>query len=262
MLSRIWYFLEMRKYLEFERWVESFLKKSPWIELVEKVVEVQGSLGGWNKTPQISQGKIRDGLIELLALHDMRGLDVDFLDTFKQIEGNSLQEIRAAAREYCISLLREQIRIGNTFFLDADEMKESELTVLIPGILEARTNEIKNLEANPPLSDVYSTYYGFSILTSGGIVEDFGGIPTDTRAHLINVMKQIGNVEYITAKQLKFSYLSFRNCSDQLKIILWNLLKMCIGGIKSQKAAIETLGMIGDSRGIILMNSRLQNVKD
>jgi hypothetical protein len=252
----------MRKYLDFVGWAESFLKKSSWAELLEKVTEVQNSVGGYNKSPQISQGKVRDGLLELLALQDMKGLDVDLLDVLKQIDGTNLQEVREAARGLCIQLLREQIRIGNTFFLDADVMKESELTVLIPGVLEARIREIRNLETNPPLSDVYSTYYGFSILTSGGIVEDFGGVPKDTREQLIDVMQRIGNVENISAKQLKFSYLSFRNCSDQLKVILWNLLKMCIGGIKSQKAAIETLGKIGDSRGIVLMNSRLQNVKD
>ena len=253
----------MRKYFDFERWANGFLKKSSWIELLEKVAEVQNSVGGLTDvTPQISQGKVRDGLLELLALQDMRGLDINLLDIFKQLNGTNLREVREAARELCIPLLREQIRIGNTFFLDADVMKESELTVLIPGVLEARINEIRNLETNPPLSDVYSTYYGFSILTSGGIVEDFGGVPKDTREQLIDVMQRIGSVENISAKQLKFSYLSFRNCSDQLKVILWNLLKMCIGGIKSQKVAIETLGKIGDSRGIVLMNSRLQNVKD
>ena len=248
--------------MDFERWAESFLKKSSWSELLEKVAEVQDPVEGGNKTPQISQGKIRDGLLELLALQDVRGLDIDLLDTVRKIDGDNLQEIRNTAREHCIPLLREQIRIGNTFFLDADAMRETELTVLIPGILEARINEIKSLETNPPLSDVYSTYYGFSILTSGGIVEDFGGVPTDTREQLIDVMQRIGNVENISAKQLKFSYLSFRNCSNQLKIILWNLLKMCIGGIKSQKAAIKTLGNIGDSRGITLMNSRLQNAEE
>ena len=133
----------MRRYRDFEEWVQNFLKESPWNELLEKVVEVQESTGLGNKTPQISQGKVRDGLLELLSLQDMRGLDFDLLEAFKQMDGNDLQEIRLAAREKCIPLLREQIRRGNTFFLDADTMRESELTVLIPGILEARINEIR-----------------------------------------------------------------------------------------------------------------------
>ncbi|MHA1135170.1 MAG: HEAT repeat domain-containing protein [Candidatus Thorarchaeota archaeon] len=251
----------MRKYPAFESMVEGFLKKSSWNDFLDKLEELWNAKV-WNMYIQVTSGKIRDGIIELLKMQDIRGLDVDLLKAFRHIEGNNLEEIRKGVREHCISLLREQIRVGNTFFIDADSMKETELTVLIPDILEARTKEIQNLESKPPLSDVYSTYYGFSILTSGGIVADWGGVPTDTRAQLIGVMQQIGNVENIPAKHLKFSYLSFRNCSDNLKTILWNLLKMSIGGLKSQKAGIEVLGNISDSRAVDLMNSKLENVQD
>jgi len=260
-LSKIWYHLEMRDYLGFERVVDNFLKKSSWNDLMDKLQEVQNVQGG-NRTTQISPGKVRDGIIQLLKMQDMRGLDIDMFEAFRHIEGSNLEEIRRGVREHCISLLREQIRAGNTFFIDADAMKETELTVLIPGILEARTKEIETLESKPPLSDVYSTYYGFSILTSGGLVTEMGGVPTDTRVLLDQVMRQLGNVENITARQLKFSYLSFRNCSDNLKTILWNLLKMCIGGLKSQKAGIEVLGNLGDSRALDLMNSKLENVAE
>ncbi|MGY5858257.1 MAG: hypothetical protein RTU63_02730 [Candidatus Thorarchaeota archaeon] len=261
MLSKIWYHLEMRKYLGFESVVDEFLKKVTWNELLDRLQEVQNAKG-WNREPQIAPGKVRDGIIELLKIQDMKCLDIDLLEAFRHIEGNNLEEIRRGVREHCISLLREQIRVGNTFFIDADAMKETELTVLIPGILEARTKEIESLESKPPLSDVYSTYYGFSILTSGGLVSDWGGVPTDTRVLLDQVMQQLGNVENITAKQLKFSYLSFSNCSDNLKTTLWNLLKMCIGGLKSQKAGIDLLGNLGDSRALELMNLKLENVKD
>ena len=259
MLSRIWYSLEMRKYSLFERLVDSFLKESSWNDFLDTLERIQ-SAPNWDL--HTSEGKIRDGIIELLQLQEMRGLDIDVLEAFRNIKGINLEEIREGVREHSISLLREQIRIGNTFFIDTDDLKETELTVLIPGILEARLNEVQNLETKPPLSDVYSTYYGFSILTSGGLAADWGGVPPETKSQLLEVMQQIGNVENISAKQLKFSYLSFSNCSDNLKTILWNLLKMCIGGIKSQKAGIEVLGNIADTRVIDLMNSKLENVKD
>ena len=261
LLSRIWYHLEMRKYSAFEGIVEEFLEKSSWNDFLDKMEEVQ-NVQERNRQWQISSGKLRDGIIELLQIQDMKGIDTDLVEAFRHIDGNKLEDIRKGVRKHSISLLREQIRAGNTFFIDTNAIKETELTVLIPGILEARTQEIQDLEPKPPLSDVYSTYYGFSILTSGGIVADMGGVPADTRAQLLGVMQQIGNVENISAKQLKFSYLSFRNCSDNLKTILWNLLKMCIGGTKSQKAGIEVLGNIGDSRGLELMNLKLENVQD
>ena len=261
LLSRIWYHLEMRKYSAFEGIVEEFLEKSSWNDFLDKMEAVQ-NVQERNRQWQISSGKLRDGIIELLQIQDMKGIDTDLVEAFRHIDGNKLEDIRKGVRKHSISLLREQIRAGNTFFIDTNAIKETELTVLIPGILEARTQEIQDLEPKPPLSDVYSTYYGFSILTSGGIVADMGGVPADTRAQLLGVMQQIGNVENISAKQLKFSYLSFRNCSDNLKTILWNLLKMCIGGTKSQKAGIEVLGNIGDSRGLELMNLKLENVQD
>ena len=263
MISTLGQYLEMRNYPAFENTIEKALKEHSWEELLGMLREVQDAKRlaiGWNIP--LAPGKMREGMIHILRIQDMIYLDIDFLDAFKHLQGSNLEEIRKGVREYCISLLREQIRRGNTFFIDAEVLKETALTVLVPGILEARIEEIENLETNPPLSDVYSTYYGFSILTSGGLSADLGGIPPATKAQLTEAMQQVGNVENISAKQLKFSYLSFGNCSDNLKTLLWNLLKMCIGGIKSQKAGIDILGNLGDTRALDLMHLRLENVND
>ncbi len=263
MKDSLGHYLEMRDYAALEKTVINFLKRDSWENLLIALREVQAAEAlapGWEFP--LSAGKMRDGLIKLLKLEEMNGLDIDFLDMLAEIDGSSLDEIQSAARENCISLMKEQIRVGNTFFLDAETMKETDLTVLVPGIIEARIKEIESLESKPPLSDVYSTYYGFSILTSGGLSTDWGGIPPATKSQLNEVMQDLGNVENISAKQLKFSYLSFSNCSDHLKTLLWNLLKMCIGGIKSQKAGIEVLGNLGDSRALDLMHLKLDNVHD
>jgi hypothetical protein len=257
------HYLEMRNYPAFEKTVENFLKRDSWEELLVTLREVRAAevlAPGWEYP--LGPGKMRDGMIELLRLREMQGLDFDFLHVLTDIDGNNLDEIRKAARKHCISLLRDQIRGGNTFFIDAEAMKETDLTILIPGIIEARIKEVEALTSKPPLSEVYSTYYGFSILTSGGLSADWGGIPPETKSQLNEVMQDLGNVENISAKQLKFSYLSFSNCSDYLKTLLWNLLKMCIGGIKSQRAGIEFLGGLGDSRALHLMHQKLENVQD
>lgn len=263
MNNSLGHYLEMRDYVALEKTVEKFLETRSWEELLGKLREIQDAsqlADGW--TFPLTPGKMRDGLIELLSLHDMTGLDTDFLETFRHLEGKNLEEIRDTAREYSITLLREQIRRGNTFFIDADAMIETDLTILVPGIIESRTKEIKGLESKPPLSDIYSTYYGFAILTSGGLSTDVGGIPTATKEQLNGVMQQLGSVQSVSAKQLKFSYLSFGNCSDHLKTVLWNLLKMCIGGIKSQKTGIEVLGTLGDSRALDLMHAKLETVQE
>jgi len=263
MTSEIGHHLEMRDYPAFERSVKKILEEYSWEELLERLREIRNAshlAPGWNIA--LNPGKMRDGIINLLNLQNMEGLDTDLLDSYKHLQGSNLKEIREAAGKHSISMLREQIRVGNTFFIDTEAIKETELTVLIPGIIEARTKEVQALEPNPPLSDVYSTYYGFSILTSGSLDTDWAGIPSDTKSQLIEVMQQLGNVENISARQLKFSYLSFRNCSDDLKVLLWNLLKMCVGGIKSQKAGIDILGNLGDSRAIELMHLKLEKVID
>jgi len=154
--------LEMRNYPVFEIAVEKFLRRNTWEDLFENLETIQDAQRlavGW-EIP-LAPGKMREGMINLLHLQDMRCLDIDFLEAFKHLQGDSLEENRKAAREHSISLLREQIHNGNTFYIDADVIKETELTVLVPGVLEARTNEIQNLESNPPLSDIFNILWLF-----------------------------------------------------------------------------------------------------
>ena len=88
------------------------------------------------------------------------------------------------------------------------------------------------------------------------------GVLPEVRDYLVARMNEIGDVENISTSQLKFSYLSFRHCTNHLKSVLWNLLKMSIGGQKSQREGIRVLGELADSRALNLMHLRLENAKD
>lgn len=260
---RIGHHLEMRQYTSLQEEANTIIKQESWprfLELLREQLDAEVLDTGWDIP--LAHGKVRDGMKVILNLEDLPELDIDFLKAFEDLEGGNLDQIRPKARERAVDLLRDQIAKGNTFFIDAESLKETELTVLIPHILEARTREIQVLEPDPPLSEVYSTYYGFSILTTGGVTSSLAGIIPEVRDQLVAIMNEIGDVENISTSQLKFSYLSFRQCTSHLKLVLWNLLKMSIGGQKSQRDGIRVLGELADSRALNLMHLRLENAKN
>jgi hypothetical protein len=155
-------------------------------------------------------------------------------------------------------LMGEQVKRGNTFFLNLDGMKENELAVFVPDALNARIREVENLEPKPSLYKVYSTYYGFSILTSGSVTSRVAGVPEGIREELLSVLGDIGGIKKLESKQLKFSSLAFPNCSGHLIALLWNLLKLSIGGKKGRLKALKKLGALGDSRALDLLHHLLE----
>ena len=254
--------MELRDYRTLEGRVGTLLEQMSWREILQGLSEVTQEreiVPGWGIP--LRPGILRDGMVSLLGLTDMPGLDVDFLDEFRGLSTESIADLRLDARNLAIDLLKEQIDRGNTYFMDTEFMKETDQAVLVPGIVEARTKEIESLEPNPPLSEVYCTYYGFTVLTSGGLMRDRGGISPDTVDKLMTILSGLGDVEIIPSKQLKFSYLSFRTCSNHQKVLLWNLLRTCLGGDKAQRAGLEVLGELGDSRACDLLHLRLRQSK-
>ena len=251
--------MELRDYVALLDRIQSFVRKKSWAEFISEMQDIKAKPSirlGWDLP--LRPGVLRDGMASLLHLDDIPGLDVDFLKAFGDLEGDTLQEIEQQARPLAIDHLRNQVDRGNTFFMDTEFMKESDQAVIVPHVIEARTKEIEALGQNPSLADVYSTYYGFTVLTSGGLAHDRGGIAEVTRERLMSILRSLGDVNEIPSKQLKFSYLSFRPCSSHLKVLLWNLLRMCVGGDKAQRAGIDVLGELGDTRAIGLMHLRLE----
>ncbi len=251
--------MELRDYRTLVGRVGTLLGEMSWKQIVDSLRQVSQErelVPRWGIS--LRPGILRDGMVSLLGLSDMPGLDVDFLDKFGNFEPETIEDLRFGARDLAIDLLKEQIGRGNTYFMDTEFMKETDQAVLVPGVVESRTKEIESLEPNPPLSDVYCTYYGFTVLTSGGLMRDRGGISPDTMDKLMTVLSGLGDVKLIPSKQLKFSYLSFRNCSNHQKVLLWNLLRVCLGGDKGQRAGLDILGELADSRATDLLHLRLQ----
>ena len=89
----------MRKYSDFERWVTNFLKQSSWKKLLDRLQELRATLGG-DTRQQISLGKIRDGVINLLKIQDLKALDIDLLEALKDIEGDHISTLLTAVRKF------------------------------------------------------------------------------------------------------------------------------------------------------------------
>lgn len=250
--------LELRDYQRLEELVEHYIHESDWSYVInllhrsKSLEEIAPNIGF-----PLREGIMRDGVFALLDLSIFSGVDIDPLQTFKDLRGDSLSDIRRHAREGIIDIVKDQLSHGITFFLDIDSFLDIDFKILIPYILEKRMKEIQALESRPPLSDVYSTYYGYTILTNGGIMTKESGIPDELRGRLTGVLGDIGNVESLIAKQLKFSPLAFRGCSAYLKILLWNMLKFSLGGNKSRAAALQRLGDIGDSKALGIIEPAL-----
>jgi hypothetical protein len=254
--------MELRDYTRLEERIRDLLHTDSWPYIVEELRRASQQreiIRGWGIP--LRPGILRDSMVAILGLQDMPGLDVDFLKSFKGIDERHIEDLRLASRHLAINLMRDQIAAGSTYFMDTELMKENDQAVLVPGVIESRTNEIEALEPNPPLSDVYSTYYGFTVLTFGGLVRDQGGITENTHQKLMTILGEIGDVKEIPSKQLKFSYLSFRTCSNHMKVLLWNLLRTCVGGDKGQRAGLEVIGELGDSRACEILHLRLDEAK-
>jgi hypothetical protein len=255
--------MELRKYHQLEEAVRKTLLEHEWGTIIEELKWKKNEpeiVEGWELN--LRPGVLRDGMVKILGLEEFAGLDVDFLEAFRDLNSDNLQDLRTQAREISTKLLKEQVQRGNTFFLDVEIMKESSLAYVVPDTLESRTREVRLLEQDPPLYEVYSTYYGFVILTSGGLRSDRGGVPPDTKDRLVTILGELGGITNLTSKQLKYSPQAFRKCTPHQRVLLWNLLRLCIGGMKSQRTGIKKLGSLGDSRAVELMHQRLEGIED
>lgn len=250
--------LELRDYQRLDKRVGFLVQSRGWSHIVwalRTCRESEAIVPGWDT--HLREGILREGMIELLGLHDFVGLDVDFLEEFADLEADSLSILRKQSRVQAIELLREQVRKNNTFHLDVEPMKLDDLVVLVPHILEARIKEVQDLGRSPDLYEVYSTYYGFQFLTTGVNIKS-AGVPVDIREDLLDILGDLGGIEVLQAKQVKFSSLAFRNCSPHLTVLLWNMLRLANGGMKAKSKALEVLGELGDSRAIDLIHSYVE----
>jgi hypothetical protein len=246
---------ELRDNQRIEDRVSRYIEEKGWsyvVELLRKGRALEFVVPGWDIP--LRSGVLRDGMIELLQLKEFMGLDVDFVDAFADLEASNLEDLRAQAQEKAMDLLGEQVKRGLTFFMDLETMADTKLAIFVPDALEARTREVQKLGEKPHLYEIYSTYYGFTVLTSR-VKHQEAGVPEDIRENLLSLFGDLGEVNEISSTQLKFSPLAFRKCSPQLVVLLWNMLRATIGGHKNKLKAFSKLGELGDSRALGLLHS-------
>ena len=241
-----------RDYRTINDTLDRCLYDASWQEIMEHLREES------DYDSMLTRGVIRDAIIEILDLRLLQGLDGDLTRMLEGLKGENLVELREEALPLAVSYMEKQIRQGNTFFLDPTAMSEhGELARLVPKILEVREKQILRLEPNPPLSDVYSTYYGFNILTQGSLKSDTAGATLEATQGFNDLAVQFGRELEVKNIQLKYTKTAFGRLSEELRSLLWNILCVCVAGKNNRIRAIKELGELRNSRALDILHARL-----
>ena len=151
--------VQKRMYPELEEQATEYIETDDWKKLLDRIdYNKYGPSKGWS----------RDALVNLLQLETVGGTDSDIFHEFKGLEGTTLPQIRARARDKAIEILRKQIEHKHTYFLDVDAMALTPYAILVKDVIEARKRELEQLGPNPSRIEVLGTFYGFSILMIEG----------------------------------------------------------------------------------------------
>ena len=249
--------IELREYDKLENLAKMIISEKGWNKFlgILSKSQVRGAvIPGWNIP--VKKGCLRDALVRLLGLETIIGLDCNYITNFNQIESNDLTDVRNQAFPIAIDLLREQVETRNTFFLDTDTFSTTPYAVFVKDIISARTAEIEALPSKPSLRQVYETYYGFTVLTSGRTSSYRAGASEQGVKYIEDLAAQFGNQTKLNARIFQPSKKAFENCTPETKEILWDILRMFNGGYDTRSNAAKKLGQIGDSRAteFIVMN--------
>jgi hypothetical protein len=217
------------------------------IKALKRCKESDVIVPGWDIG--LRNGIIRDGMINILGLDEFTGLDVDYLTAFEELKGKDMEDLSESAKTQAFEMMQEQVKQGNTFFMDIERWKDNEFAFFVPDIIDARRREVERLGEKPHLYEVYSTYYGFRLLTHE---EAFSrvGVSEDLGANIVEAFQDFGTMKELSGKQLKFSPLSFRKCTPHLRAVLWNMLRLKRGGFRYKNIALEKLSKLADSRAL------------
>jgi hypothetical protein len=191
-------------------------------------------------------GIVRGVLFDALGIADMQGLDRDPIDIIDKVWHLKAEAIADSARSVGIELLREQVSHSNTFFLDIDALRTSSGAVLVPCIVEARLNELKNAckGASSPITMV-STYYGFECTALAVRKGDWG-------AEFTEFLSKFAFPDYrpLSTVECDFdpSEVSFNNVSEKTGELLRTILVLTGPNSGKRAEAAEHLGIIADPR--------------
>jgi hypothetical protein len=270
--------IRMRMYDQLEREVEKQIQKSSWLKVTERLRTI------WNNAQpahvhvyrsykmgygldlaefsnsryygtayNVPVGKIRDALINILDLEPVTGIDIDLLEAFTDVEGQDLYSIRNEVRSKSLEILSNQVKRGDTFLLDIDDMAISPFHGLVKEIIETRKSEVLDIGEKPHIKEIVSTYYGFSISVEGCLETKEIGIREDTKSVFMESVKELGGeIAEVRGKRIRYSPKLFPKCSDEKATLLANILELAISG-----GGEYYLKDLGDSRPTDLLIRRL-----
>ena len=255
--ERINLLIEQHEHKLLEEEADDFIRNSGWSKLLD-IIEYDEYDRGRYYDPMIIPGKARDALLFLLGLEDVPGIDVDLKEGFRNLKGKTLKTIRKKARTLAITILREQIEKRNTFFLDTDRIDDSPFAILLPDILEARKQEIADLAPQCGIQTAVSTFYGFSVFSTGGRLT--GADPSNVRS-LAKAIQDIAkgfNIELeVTGKRLIIKSSFFKNCTKHTARILDCCISLIGYARGTQRGVAEILGRYKDSRALPFIHYKL-----
>lgn len=250
-VKRLAWYTHRRDYLKLCRVVRTLVEDYGWketVSLIEKIPvwsEIKTHKWAYVIKPKeigvipVRRGKIRDGLLRVLGLEGVVGIDADVLKMFKRIKTNEFQNLREKAVAVAFKHLKRQIKKSTTFHLDIERMLDTPLQKLVPSILEQRRKEFIALGDSSTPSKIAGTYYGFVSNTS-----------TLTRAEL-KVVKGLENTPIrVTKWRPSYRRTMYRNCSDDLADLLLNSLRAALAVPKALDRAALALGVRGDLRAV------------
>ncbi|MHA1137062.1 MAG: HEAT repeat domain-containing protein [Candidatus Thorarchaeota archaeon] len=236
--------------LEDHSWSEvvSLLKRIPF-RLIERRYYRKREIPPWMllrySVTAVDVGKMRDGLLSILGLERVIGIDVDLLKTFGRFRVRNLKELRRKVARKARRVLREQISRDNTFFLDTRQMRP--LRALVPRIKRSRGEEFMALGEKPSISRAVRTYYGFAHLT--------GSLTDEDRAELGKLCEK--SPEF-SGEKPSYKRHQFKNCSEELGELLVAYLKATNARPQTQVKGVRSLGVTADSRGLGALHAALR----
>ncbi|MFQ5833944.1 MAG: hypothetical protein ACE5H4_14655 [Candidatus Thorarchaeota archaeon] len=234
---------------------EQVLVDRPWYLSNEDV--------GWG----VRRGTLRDGIVHILGLQTVLGIDLDSLKPFEGIQASSLDELRQSAIPVAIDFLRSQAADHRTFFLDVDAMSVSPFAAAVSDIVEARKREVRALSEESQTNEVVGTYYGFKVLTEGSIQN------TRPVGFASSALEALDEMIQALGKQTRLSHTRFkswrRDTSSWLKAwegyddltqtLLKAIMLVSIGGRKRGiPEGLRVMGVLGDSRALPTLHRLLE----
>ncbi len=256
-------------------------------ELLESIAESYISEGHWSQYLRQMQrfspfGKARDALVHLLDLESVGGTDSDIFKEFTSLSGANLDEIRADAVERAMDLLRSQIKVKNTFFIDTERMTTSPFVLLFDEVTESRLSELEVVSGNPTRNELLKTFYGFTLLTMGGNSNETENqsyrywrrrrfytsqprLETEVKKAITQIMQDLSSEIHLNDRYetLGSSLFLADKCTRDTSKILADIVRLTLYMTPWDrgKAAFE-LGGTGDSRVLEFLHHRIQTEPD